>query len=95
MSDSVKKKDHTDESILQKLLGEIEQDRDRLSLHAHLLKADAKDEWDKVEKKWHHFKGNTQHVAHETKHVSTDLFAATQLLGEEIKVGLKRIIKSL
>lgn len=82
-------------SILDKLFSEIEQDRDRLNLQAHLLKADAKDEWDKVEKKWHQFKGNTQHVGHEAKEASKDLLAATQLLGEEIKAGYKRIIGSL
>ena len=83
------------EGILDKMLGEIEQDRDRLKLQAHLFKADAQDEWDKIEKKWHQLKGNTQHVGHETVEVSKDLLAATQLLGEEIKAGYKRIIGSL
>ena len=94
MSDS-NNNDNTDGSLLHKLLGEIEQDRDRLKLQAHLLKADAKDEWDKIEKKWHHFKGSTQHVGYEATEVSKDLFAATQLLGEEIKAAYKRIIGSL
>lgn len=86
---------HHKEGILNKLLGEIEQDRDELKLQAHLFKADAKDEWDKIEKKWHQLKSNSQHVGHETKEVSKDLFAATQLLGEEIKAGYKRILGSL
>ena len=43
-------KNASKDSILEKLLGEIEQDRDRLKLQAHLLKADAKEEWDKIEK---------------------------------------------
>jgi hypothetical protein len=84
-----------EESILQKLLDEIEQDRDRLHLQAHLLKADAKDEWDKIEKKWHHFKGHTHHVGQEARVASKDLLAATQILAEEIKNGYKRIMRSL
>jgi hypothetical protein len=82
-------------SMLDQLFSEIEQDRDRLKLQAHLFKADATDEWDKIEKKWHQLKGNTQHVGQEAKEVSKDLLAATQLLGEEIKTGYKRIFKSL
>ena len=39
MSDS-NNNDNTDGSLLHKLLGEIEQDRDRLKLQAHLLKAE-------------------------------------------------------
>jgi hypothetical protein len=83
------------DSILNKLLGEIEQERDEMKLQAHLFKADAKDEWDKIEKKWHQLKSNSQHVGLETKQVSKDLYAATQLLGDEIKAGYKRIIRSL
>jgi hypothetical protein len=83
------------DSILEKLLGEIEQDRDRLKLQAHLLKADAKDEWDKIEKKWHHFKGHSHHVSNEAKGASKDFLAATQILAEEIKAGYKRIMRSL
>jgi hypothetical protein len=87
------KKKH--DSLLHKLVGELEQDRDRLMLQAHLFKADAKDEWDKMEKKWHQFKGNTQHVGHESKEASKGIFTATQLLGEEIKASYTRIKKSL
>ena len=96
MSDTDKGvKNSNEDSILQKLLGEIEQDRDRLELQAHLLKADAKDEWDKIEKKWHHFKGHSHHVSQEARVASKDLFAATQILAEEIKAGYKRIMRSL
>jgi hypothetical protein len=89
------KKIASKDSILEKLLGEIEQDRDRLKLQAHLFKADAKDEWDKIEKKWHHFKGHSNHVSKEAKGASKDLLAATQILAEEIKAGYKRIMRSL
>lgn len=81
-------------SMLDKLFNELEQDRDRLKLQAHLFKADAKDEWDKVEKKWHQFKGNSQHAGHEAKTASKDLLAATELLGGEIKAAYKRIMGS-
>ncbi|MFT4941301.1 MAG: hypothetical protein ACI88A_004369 [Paraglaciecola sp.] len=84
-----------EDSVLQKLMGEIEQDRERLKLQAHLLKADTKDEWDKVEKKWHHFKGHSHHVGQEARVASKDLLAATQILAEEIKVAYKRIMRSL
>jgi len=92
MSDS--ENDNKD-SLLDKVVKEIEQDRDRLKLRLHLMKAEAKEEWEKTEKKWHHLKGNASHVSHEASEASKETYAALQLLGQEIKNGYKRIIKSL
>jgi hypothetical protein len=83
------------DSTLNKLIGELEQNRDELKLKAHLFKEETKDEWLALEKKWHHFKGSARHLGYQAKVASGDISAATQLLGEEIKTGYKRIIKSL
>lgn len=83
------------DNMFDKLLNELQQNRDELKLQAHLFKADTKDEWDALEKKWHHFKGSARHLGYEAKASSKDVLAATQLLGEELKASYKRIFKSL
>jgi hypothetical protein len=83
------------DSILDEVLNEVAQDRDELMLKMHLFKAEAKDEWEKTEKKWHHLKGNANHVSHEASEASKDTYAALQLLGQEIINSYKRIVKSL
>lgn len=83
-----------EKTIFNKLLSELEQKRDELKLQAHFFKKETKDEWEMLEKKWHHFKGSAHHVGHEGKEASKDIFAATQLLGEELKASYKRIVDS-
>ncbi|GAA0859316.1 hypothetical protein [Aliiglaciecola litoralis] len=88
-------KEKNDKSMFDKLVGDIEQNRDELKLQAHLFKKETKDEWEALEKKWHHFKGSARHASIEAQAASKDVFAATQLLGEELKASYKRIVKSL
>lgn len=90
MTDSTDKR-----TVLTKLKDEIEQDRDELILKAYLLKADTKDEIEKLEKKWREFKGHSRQVGEEAKKTSEDVLAAASLLGQELKAGYKRIVKSL
>lgn len=81
--------------ILTKLTQDIEQNRDELILKAYLLKADTKDEIEKLEKKWGEFKQHSHQVKHETQKATDDIVAATKLLGEELIEGYKRIVRSL
>jgi ATP-dependent Clp protease ATP-binding subunit ClpA len=53
-----------EKTIFNKLLSELEQKRDELKLQAHFFKKGTKDEWEMLEKKWHHFKGSAHHVGH-------------------------------
>lgn len=80
---------------VERLYQEIKQERDEMILKAHLFKADAKDEWQKVDKEWEHFKAKSALVGKEAKDASGDLTAAAKLLGEEIVRSFKRIKKSI
>ena len=62
---------------------------------AHLLKADAKDEWAKMEKQYDHFKAQAEKVGKEAKESSGDIYAAAKLLGEEVMNGFDRVRKSM
>jgi hypothetical protein len=78
-----------------KIIEQVKQERDEMALKAHLFKADAKDEWVKVDKEWEHFKSKAEQVGKEAKGASGDVTAAAKLLGEEIIKSFKRIRKTL
>lgn len=78
---------------IEKIKESVEQLRDELKLKAHLGKAEAKDELEKLEKKWDTFLTDYKPLADEaTKTAST---AGTSLLGvaEELKAGFSRMRK--
>ena len=79
----------------EKMLAQIKQERDEILLKAHLFEADAKDEWQKVDKQWEHFKSKAGQVGKEAKVASEDVSAAAKLLGEELIKSFKRIRKTL
>ena len=80
---------------IEKLFEQVKQERDEIILKAHLFQADAKDEWQKVDKQWEHFKSKAGQVGKEAKGASDDVSAAAKLLGEEIINSLHRIRKTL
>jgi predicted neutral ceramidase superfamily lipid hydrolase len=83
------------EAEIQKLVEQVKQERDEIILKAHLFQADAKHEWQKVDKQWEHFKFKAGQVGKEAKGASDDVSAAVKLLGEEIIKSLQRIRKTL
>lgn len=80
---------------MEKLLADMHRERDELIVQAHLLKAEAKNEWEKVEKDWEHFKAKAEQVGAEAHEASGDVAAAAKLLGEELKQSYVRIKKLL
>ena len=80
---------------VDKILQKLEQERDEMVVKAHLLKAEAKDEWGKVEKQYDHFRAQAEKVGKEAKESSGDIYAAAKLLGEEVMHGFERIRKSM
>jgi len=83
------------EAEIEKLVEQVKQERDEIILKAHLFQADAKDEWQKVDKQWEHFKSKAGQVGKEAKDASYDVSAAAKLLAEEIMKSFQRIRKTL
>ena len=77
------------------LLESLKQQRDAIKVQLHLGKAEAKQEWEELEKKLEHLRAKAQSVGNETQAVSQDVFEAAKLLAEEIKTGYERILKRL
>jgi hypothetical protein len=83
------------EAEIEKLVEQVKQERDEIILKAHLFQADAKDEWQQVDKQWEHFKSKAGQVGKEAKDASDDVSAAAKLLAEEIMKSFQRIRKTL
>jgi len=80
---------------LEELIGKLKQERDELRVQMHLAKAEAKDEWQELEKKWEELENKLAALKRETKDASKDIGAALGLLSKEIASAYKRIRKKL
>ena len=80
---------------MEEALAKLRTERDELKVKLHLLKADAKDEWDAVEKRWEHFEARMKKVGASAADSSEDVAAAGKQLAEEIGNAYKRIRKSM
>lgn len=78
-----------------KLRDELRQQRDELRVRIHLAGAEAKEQWEVIEKKWSRFEAKSNQVLDEAKDASGDIADATKLLGSEIKEGYKRLRRVL
>lgn len=80
---------------LDDLLEDLKEERDDLRVRAHLLKAEARDEWHDMEEKWGRFRSRSKRALDQTGEAGEDIGAAIRLLGQEIKHGYDRIRQSL
>ena len=80
---------------LEELITKLKQERDELRVQIHLAKAEAKDEWEELEKKWDILENKLAALKRETKDASKDIGAALGVLSEEIANAYKRIRKKL
>jgi len=80
---------------LREMLEKLEQERDELKVRAHLGKAEAREEWEKMEGRIAELRSRVDRAGDEAGDVMEDVGAAAKLLGEEIREGFTRIRKSL
>lgn len=84
----------TDEnSELDRLIRQLEQQRDELKLKLHLAKADARDEWAKLEQKWEQLSAKTQQAKQVLGESSANVRTAAKILADEINKGYQRLRK--
>ncbi len=74
-------------SRLEELKTDIARLRDEAQLKLHLAKADARQEWEELETKWHRFESDAK--MHHTGERIEDAF---QALGDELKAGYHRLV---
>jgi hypothetical protein len=86
----------TDErSDFDRLVDELETQRDELLLRIHLAKAEAKDEWEELESKWQNLQDRLPEVRNAASESAANIGAALGLVGEEIGKAYKRLRDTL
>ena len=79
----------------QELTEILKHQRDEIALKVHLAGMDAKDEWEKAEKKWDQFSPKANEIFDDAKETSDDLIEAAKVIGEELKLAYTRIKERL
>ena len=80
---------------LDELIEAIKRQRDELALKIHLGKADAKDEWEKLERKLAELNEQSKPLKGALGETARGLGSALELAAEELKKGYDRIRKLL
>ena len=81
--------------LLKQKLAELEQERDELRVRLHLAKAEARDEWDKLDARLDELRARLDRVGDEAGEVFDDVGEAAKLLGDELKTGFERLRRML
>jgi len=81
----------TEESRQKQVMDRLRRERDELRLQAELGKAELKDEWEALEKKWGQLEHRMAAAAGEARDASHDVGAAMGLLMEELGESYRRI----
>ena len=73
----------------------LKQQRDQLRVKLHLAKADAKDEWARLEKQWEEMRPKPDAAREEAGKTAESVGTALSLAMEELKRGYDRLRKRL
>jgi len=71
----------------------LKQQKDEIKLQIHLARAEARDEWPELEKKFDDFKIKADSLRKEAGEATGDVTEAAKLVGEEIKHGFDRMLE--
>ncbi len=76
---------------MTKAVEHLKQQRDELQLKLHLAKADAKDEWARLENQWEEIKPKLDAAREEVGKTAESVGAALGLAIDELKKGYERL----
>ena len=80
---------------LKESLERLEQERDELRVRLHQGKAEAKQEWDKLDARIAELRERFDKAGDEAGDVMQDVGEAAKLLGDEIRTGFERLRRML
>lgn len=80
---------------LDALIASLQQQRDELRLQMHLAKADARDEWEKLEKKWREIESRLDRAGDAARASAGDVGHAVEQVARELGRAYDRIRKAL
>jgi len=76
---------------IARALEHLKQQRDELQVQLHLAKADAKDEWTRLESQWDEIKPKLEAAREEVGKTAESVGAALGLAIDELKKGYERL----
>lgn len=76
---------------MTKALEQLKQQRDELQVQLHLAKADAKDEWARLESQWEEVKPKLEAAREEVNKTAESVGTALGMAIEELKKGYERL----
>ena len=82
-----------DKTRLDSIVEDLKRTRDELRLKLHLGAADARAEWETLEKKWSHLEGRLGVVGKEAEAAGENIGEALELVAKEIRAGYERVKK--
>jgi chromosome segregation ATPase len=82
-------------STLEDVISKLKQERDELKLQMHLASMEAKDEYDRISGKVDDLTDQYEPVKDAVADTAENLFTALGMVADELKVGFKRVRKSL
>ena len=77
------------------VIGKLKAQRDELKVQMHLAKAELREEFDDLERKWEHIEGRLEKAGHEAKESAEDVGAALSTVADEIGSAYQRTKKAL
>ena len=80
---------------LAELIQQLQTQRDELALQVKLGKAEAKEEWEKLNKQLNELTDQYQPIKEAVQETASNVIASLQLTANELKDGFKRIKDSL
>lgn len=81
----------TEASRQKQVMDKLRQERDELRLQMRLGKAEFKEEWEALERKWEHLEGKMAGVKDEAREASREVGAAFGILADELGEAYRRI----
>jgi uncharacterized coiled-coil DUF342 family protein len=83
------------QDLLTELISSLKQQRDELALQIHLGKAEAKEEWDRVQAKLDQLTADADPLKEAVEESAENVLESLKLVAGEIKNSFDRIRKSL
>jgi hypothetical protein len=80
---------------LKRVLDELEQQRDELRVQLHLARADARTEWEELERKLEHLRARVKGAGREAGHAAEDVRSAVGLVVDELRKGYARVAAAI
>jgi len=71
----------------------LRQIRDELRVQLHLGREEVKDEWERLERSWHHLEGRLKVLREQSKDSLEEVGEAAKLLVDEIREGYRELRK--